>query len=517
MQTGKSKRRPAYALALRAALGRVEVLALFPLLSLAAFWIGGDAALFAAAGLLPLLLAIQVLALPETQAPGARTPTDGTTGLPLSDALHAGLEAALTGPDARGRTTVCILLAIDDFHLISERWGPAKSEHVLKRCAERLTGAVRGRDVVARIGPYTFGIGLQAVRHLQVGDRLAIVDRLKRVLSEPIVMDGTVMHLSVSMGLCAAEQAPERTADAIVEAAEMALTEARRNGPAATRAFSSDLKVRKLRQTELRSDVAGALAAGHIQPWFQPQISTDTGQITGFEALARWDHPRAGLLSPVEFLPAIAEAGKMSALGEAMLYRALAALVEWDRAGLAVPSVAVNFSADELRDPDLADRLKWEVDRFELRPHRLTVEILETVASRADDDIVVRNIRMMGEHGFNLDLDDFGTGQASIQNIRRFRVNRIKIDRSFVMRVDTDAEQRAMVTGILSLAQRLGIDTLAEGVETLGEHAMLAQLGCGHVQGFGLARPMPFDRTIDWMTEHRRKLDLTPGLERKHG
>jgi EAL domain-containing protein (putative c-di-GMP-specific phosphodiesterase class I) len=193
-----------------------------------------------------------------------------------------------------------------------------------------------------------------------------------------------------------------------------------------------------------------------------------------------------------------------------MLYHSLASLKKWDARGLDVPMVGVNFASDELRNPKLVDKIRWELDRFDLAPGRLAVEILETVVEDTDNDIITRNIGGLAQLGCAIDLDDFGTGHASIANIRRFAVGRIKIDRSFIENVDNDAEQQRMVAAILTMAERLDLDTLAEGVETIGEHSMLAQLGCGHIQGFGLARPMPFADTLDWIGKHREKLPLTP-------
>ena len=207
----------------------------------------------------------------------------------------------------------------------------------------------------------------------------------------------------------------------------------------------------------------------------------------------------------------------MGRLGEVILSHALAALKVWDEAGFAIPSVSVNFSAEELHDPTLADRVKWEVDRHEMRPARLTVEILETVAAQSQDDVVVQNIERLSAHGFNIDLDDFGTGSAAIANIARFRVNRIKIDRSFVTRMDRESSQQAVVAGILALAERLGVATVAEGVETEGEQSVLAQLGCDHIQGYGLSRPMPLEDTIGWMRSYNEKIPQTPRIGRRAG
>jgi len=149
-----------------------------------------------------------------------------------------------------------------------------------------------------------------------------------------------------------------------------------------------------------------------------------------------------------------------------------------------------------------------------MSPSRLAVEVLETVVAAAPDDIISRNINGLAKLGCTIDLDDFGTGHASLSSIRRFAVSRIKIDRSFVMKLDRDPAQQRMINAILSMAERLDLDTVAEGVETLGEHAMLAQLGCGHVQGFGIARPMPFVQTLDWVRDHNAKLQDAPVIGR---
>jgi EAL domain-containing protein (putative c-di-GMP-specific phosphodiesterase class I) len=172
----------------------------------------------------------------------------------------------------------------------------------------------------------------------------------------------------------------------------------------------------------------------------------------------------------------------------------------------------VNFSKSELRAPGLASKLRWELDRFDLAPERLTIEILETVVAETDSDVIVANIAAIAQMGCGVDLDDFGTGHASITSIRRFAVRRLKIDRSFVTRVDEDREQQKIVSAILSMAERLEMETVAEGVETQGEHAMLSQLGCTHVQGYGLARPMAFEETVEWMHRYAQRQTTTPRI-----
>lgn len=209
--------------------------------------------------------------------------------------------------------------------------------------------------------------------------------------------------------------------------------------------------------------------------------------------------------------------GKADILGMRILRDALDALKSWDAAGFDIPQVGVNFCADELRDPKLVDRLTWELDRHDIAPSRLTVEILETVVAYSPDDMIVRNISQMAKLGCRIDLDDFGTGHASISSIRRFAVHRLKIDRSFVKRLDCDLQQQRLVNAIQLMAEQLDLETIAEGVETAGEHAMLAQLGVGQVQGFGIARPMPVTRTAGWITDHMARVQTPPSIGRNAG
>ncbi len=221
------------------------------------------------------------------------------------------------------------------------------------------------------------------------------------------------------------------------------------------------------------------------------------------------------MIPPSEFLVAIEQAGLSSRLTEEILRKSFLALREWDSAGLHVPSVGVNFSSEELQNPKLVEHIRWELDRFDLSPDRLTVEVLETVVSESNDDMITRNIAALSELGCRIDLDDFGTGHASIASIRRFAINRLKIDRSFVTRLDQDREQQNMIAAILTMSERLGLETLAEGVETAGEHAMLAQLGCGHVQGFGIGRPMPMDDATNWIRQYRESMPETACVGRQ--
>ena len=498
-------------------LARPSLLGLIPALVMAWVWFGPKGAIVVAVAAVPLMiLSPPGGAAREVQGPSADW-RDAVSGLPLRAAVVAALDHTLSSGKITGKTTACFVLCLDDAQAIVERYGQSAHDKVLRRIAERLAVASREFDCVGRLEGDRFAIALGPVRRADLETVIQIAGRLQAAVQEPLSIDSMTIYVSASVGFCLPSRAPSQDGAVLLTAAETAMEDAWRNGPSAIRAFSAEVAAAVLDRESLRDRIEAALEGGEIIAYFQPQLSTDTGEVTGFEALARWRHPERGVLAPAEFLPAILSGGLAARLGEVILFNALTALRTWDRAGYRVPNIAVNFCKEELRNPKLVEKLQWELDRFELAPDRITVEILESVVAEAENDTVVHNIAALSKMGCGIDLDDFGTGHASITSIRRFAVNRIKIDRSFVTKVDCDPTQQRMIAAIMSMAERLELSTLAEGVETIAEHAMLAQLGCSHVQGYSIARPMPFEETIAWMEHHRSKLVATPKFGRKIG
>ena len=492
-----------------------QVAAFLPALMLGAYWFGGEGLLLTAAVIFPAVFAFFVVfARGQTRV----TYRDPVTGLPRRDALLRALGEGLTGGVASDEDArIAVLIEIDGFARFRDLYGEAGAETIQRQATDRLIGVLRETDVVARIGPGLYGLALARTPRVDLETVIQLAARMQEALTDPISLDGTRVLITASVGFALPSRVPDATGEAFLAAAESALEEARNAGPGTVRAFARGMRPRVEVPDDMTREVVRALENGEIRPWYQPQVSTDTGAVTGFEALARWHHPTRGMISPGAFLPAIARAGLFDRLGEVMLFQALTALRDWDRAGLDVPGVSVNFSTDELRNPRLFDKVRWELDRFEIDPARLTVEVLEDVVAQSDDDTTTRNIAALSRLGCSIDLDDFGTGHASIANIRRFDVNRIKIDRSFITHIDTDRDQQNMVAAILTMADRLGLDTLGEGVESHGEHALLAQLGCSHVQGYSIARPMPFEETAGWIAAYRTRLAPPLGLPHRAG
>ncbi len=490
-------------------------LAFVPAISLAAFWFGGEGALLVMAALVPAayLLSGGIGAAVEQ----LQSASLNSNGILARAPMTAKCEDIFAKTSAAELAACIHVIEIEGFSDLIDRFGPAAGDTIVQRMGERLIGIMRDGDSIGQIGDARFAVCTSPVRQLPLELCIQLAGRVQAAAEEPFSIDGTVIYTDVCIGFCQHSRAPDKKATAWLEAACIALRSAQANGASSIRAYSDQMHQERKTRRALHEDVVAALESGEITPWFQPQLCTDTGRITGFEALARWTHPIRGVIPPAQFLPAIEAANLLERLSEVMMYHSFRALKQWDAAGADIPQVGVNFTGSDLSNPRLLEKVKWDLDRFELTADRLAIEVLETVVASAPDDMITRNINALGDLGCRIDLDDFGTGNASIASIRRFSVSRIKIDRSFVMKADRDPEQQRMISAILTMAERLQVETLAEGVETVGEHVLLAQLGCHHVQGFGIARPMPFDQTLDWINSHNAKLQDVPKIMQGRG
>lgn len=363
----------------------------------------------------------------------------------------------------------------------------------LARLAAAILPVLRATDCFCRIDG-GLAVMLSPMGRLDLEEVIPVAARLQRAAAGRVG--------PVSIGFSLADHVADRTGAAMMRAARLAADEARRFGPAAIRAFRPDMGSNTTTPALSRLALEQAFDHDQIIPFFQPQTCARTGVLTGAELLARWQHPGLGVLSPAAFLPDLHKAGLSSRLTFSILDKGLSALCQWQRQGQVVPTLSVNLHAQDLADPVLPDRLMWEMDRHDLPPHRLTVEVLETVLANSDP-VTVRNIDRLARMGCGVDLDDFGTGHAAIGQLRRLAIRRIKIDRSFVTGLAQEPDQRRVVSAILSMADRLGLDTLAEGVENVQEMQLLASLGVGHLQGYAIARPLAATDFAAWLADYR--------------
>ncbi len=472
-------------------------LACVPMLCFVAYEIGGESVLLGVACLTSLLLGLMMRGDGGTGQLANRQ-----SGILTRDQMLLWLENVLENAPATDRQVAVMSVSLDDFDALEVRFGRDMRDVVLSEAADRLTAFVRDHDVIAQINGREFALGIMKLRPPETENLLQMSRRLQAAFDDPFSFGPRRTYCSVSIGLAAESHIEEQSAQLLLGAAERAGELAARAGPGSVRIYSEGLDSETTLERNTASLMSNALETGEIFAWFQPQFRASTDEVVGFEALARWDHPEHGLVSPASFLPDIQRAGLSPRLAEVVLKQALAALNAWDAAGFKVATVSVNFSSEELRNPRLPDYVRWELDRYNLDPTRLVIEVLESVVADSSEDVIIRTLISLSRIGCRVDLDDFGTGSTCFLNIHRFNVTRIKIDRCLVSGLDRDEKQYRMVSALLAFSREMGIEALAEGVETPEEVAALKDLACDTIQGYVAARPMPLGETLNWLEEH---------------
>lgn len=496
---------------LRSALTRVEVLAVFPILVLLAHEFGGPQAVVAAAMILPTLLVFLNLGL----AGRADAPL-GAAQLSWKDqdgrrTMLAMLERVAAMPSTHG---ACLMLELDEWEAFGRHWGAEAAVDVLDRVRDRLRAALRDTDHLAYLGGGRFGVVAYALSSARLGVRNGMADRLQACVSEPLRLGETSVRLTASLGHVRLAKDNLDPAGAAMSAAEMALAAAQTSGPGSVRAHWDGMGQGRTAarragggaDARLAAEIPEALETGALQPWFLPQIEAKTGALIGFEVVPRWDHTVLGVLGPSRFAASLADAGQVDTVGARLRDRAVDALAEWDRAGLGLAdgnlTISMRVDADALRNPALAEQIAWSLDAADLAPARLRLAIPEPLAGAPGNEAIVETLTSLREKGVGLDLDEFGIGQPSLLSIRRFGIKRIRIDRSLVTDLDHDADRKAMVGGVLSLAREMRLGTLAQGVDTAEARAALSRMGCDAVQGAAIGKPMPFGEARDWLARH---------------
>lgn len=429
---------------------------------------------------------------------------DPLTGLPNRRYLSEHTARVLAAAGRGGRIVAALHLNLDRFKAVNDTLGMGFGDKLLRRAAGILRAETRRGDFVARIGSDEFVVVISEVLSLE--DLVNMAARLIERLSEPMILDGEEIRVGACVGIAMAE--PERlTVDRLLTNADLALFDAKSGGRGRYAFFTDNRRAEFENRRRIAAELREAIALNQLEPFFQPQVCARTGRPIGFEALVRWRHPERGLLSPFHFLGEAQETGLIDQIGEIVTRKALSALAIWRSMGLPAEKIGLNVSARELRDSAFVDKLAWDVDAAGLEPRHVGIEILESVLIDHDDDPVIRNVAALSSAGFSVELDDFGTGHASIANLKKFRVNKIKIDRSFVTDIDTQPEQQKITRAMINLAHSLDVEALVEGVETVSEMRRLRAMGCDAVQGYLIGRPMAEADALLWL---QRRLEGPP-------
>jgi diguanylate cyclase (GGDEF)-like protein/PAS domain S-box-containing protein len=414
---------------------------------------------------------------------------DPLTGLANRVLLVDRLTQALLRMERQPGKLALLFIDLDHFKVINDTHGHDTGDRLLVEVGERLTAIARRLDTVARFGGDEFVL---LCDKLSTDDDVRVVaDRVVRAIGEPFFNDGVELNVTASVGVLVTND-PYAGCENVVRDADAAMYQAKERGRDHYQFFDAGLRDRAVARNAVGWELAKALERGQFRLEYQPVVSLRDRTIVGMEALIRWDHPERGTIPPAEFIGLAETRGLMVPIGNWVLDEACRQLVEW--APLRDPAlkplgVAVNVSGRQLRGADFVSAVKVALERNDLAPSQLCLEITETalIEETAEARETLEAIAALGVH---IALDDFGTGYSSLAHLRQFPVDVLKIDRSFVDRLETNDRERQIVAAVTAMAHVLNMIVIAEGIETLGQLTQLTDLGCDHAQGYLLARPM---------------------------
>jgi diguanylate cyclase (GGDEF)-like protein len=426
---------------------------------------------------------------------------DSLTGLPNRTLLDDRLRQALVHAQRAEQRFAVLVCDLDRFKLINDSMGHHSGDLFLQEVARRLASVVREGDTLARQGGDEFVFVLSPPA--SEADAEAVCRRALDALSIPMQIDGVDIHISASFGVAVYPRDGERV-EALLANADAAMYCAKQRGNCLQQ-FSADLGGTAQYRLRLESDMHQALRAGQFELYYQPKVDTATGAVRSAEALLRWHHPERGLVSPTEFIPVAEETGQIGVIGDWVLQQACLQARAWLDMGLSL-RIAVNISAVQFHQPGLVDTVRAALDEAGLEPRHLEIELTEScVMSNPEESIAV--LEALSRMGVLVSVDDFGTGYSSMSYLRRFPIDKLKIDRTFVAEMDTRPADASIVQAIVSLAHGLRLKVVAEGVETGAQLAALQGMGCDQYQGFYCSPALPaleFEQLIRTQSRKRR-------------
>ena len=412
---------------------------------------------------------------------------DTLTNLPnrinFMNHLRAAVERARNNPSAR---FAVLFLDLDRFKVINDSLGHVVGDKLLLAIADRLKASVRPGDIVARLGGDEFTVLLNRTGDNSEVTRVA--DRLLARLSEPFNLDNYEVFTSASIGVILSDELPRDPEDFLRDA-DAAMYRAKETGKARYEVFDRDMHAHNLNVLQLELDLRHAIERDEFEVHYQPIVELDSGNVNEFEALIRWRHPKNGLVVPDTFIRVAEETGMIIQIGQWILEKACRQTAEWQKSCSQMLSVSVNLSAKQLVHPKLTSQVENILNEAGLKPRQLKLEVTEsTVMEHSEKSLGVLN--ELAELGVRLSTDDFGTGYSSLSYLHRFPFSRLKIDRSFVSKMDGDTKREAIVKTILMLGENLNIEVVAEGIENDVQLRLLRLLGCKYGQGFRFSPPV---------------------------
>ena len=423
---------------------------------------------------------------------------DALTGLPNRILLADRVGQALSRMERNSEPLALVFLDLDRFKNVNDSLGHRIGDELLIQVAERLKALLREEDTVSRLGGDEF---ILVLPEASAEGAAHVAEKILAVLSTPYRIEQHELTITPSLGI-AMYPGDGSSYETLSMCADAAMYRAKQAGRNTFCFFTREMQERSERTLQLENALRRVLANHELQLHFQPQMSLETNRIIGAEALLRWKHPEFGMVAPGDFIPIAEDCGLILPIGEWVLRTAVRQMSEWMKSGLTSMAVAVNLSAIQFRRADLPELVSSVLDEFGLPPECLELELTEGVAME-NPLAAIEMMNLLHARGIRMSIDDFGTGYSSLSYLKRFKVYKLKIDQSFVRDISCDPEDEAIVDAIIGMSKSLGLQTIAEGVETAEQLAFLRSKGCNEVQGYFFAKPMPAEEFEAFVRAYR--------------
>lgn len=422
---------------------------------------------------------------------------DELTGLPNRALFRERLDHAIAKAERNQGHVLLLFFDLDNFKLVNDTLGHEAGDQLLVEASQRIASCVRATDSFCRLGGDEFVLVMEDATP-QDGHRLVrdIID----AFTTPFSIHGQPVYATVSIGV---SLFPDDATDpqTLLTYADLAMYRAKQNGRNDFEFYTADLNNVAHQWLLMEQGLRQAMSSDQLFLAYQPQVDIATGSVVGAEALLRWRHPEHGMIPPAQFIPIAEQSNLIISLGEWVLNTLCRQIKAWEEVGLVVPKVSINISARHLRSATFQQALAEIPGRYDVSPSRICIEITEHVMLE-DGETVRDNMEYIRSHGYYLSMDDFGMGHSSLVYLKRYAVNELKIDRSFVDGIADSEEDQVIVKAVIALADALGLTLVGEGVETEEQARILLQSGCRFAQGYYFARPMEAEKLETWLREH---------------